>query len=122
MASIPLDGKVVLKQARSFDGFSPQTRLGHMHLNVGDVGRSAAFYQELGLDLTADLYNQARFLSWDGYHHHLGINVWAGRNASRLEPDVYGLDFFEISHPGFKPGTFDDADVVKLVVAAVELG
>src|SRR6266852_3698942 len=86
----------------------------------GDPDRSAAFYQELGLELTADLYNQARFLSWDGYHHHLGINVWAGRNASRLEPDMYGLDFFEISRPGLKPGTFQDPDGVKVVVDAVE--
>jgi len=120
MATLPLDAQALLKQARAFDGFSPQTRLGHMHLNVGDLGRSAAFYQELGLELTADLYNQARFLSWDGYHHHLGINVWAGRNASRLEPDVYGLDFFEISRPGLKPGTFEDPDGVKVVVDAVE--
>lgn len=116
MATLPLNAQALLKQASTFDGFSPQTRLGHMHLNVGDLDRSMAFYQNLGMELTADLYNQARFLSWDGYHHHLGINLWAGRHASRLEPDVYGLDFFEIARPGLTPGTFEDPDGVKVVV------
>jgi catechol 2,3-dioxygenase len=116
MDTLPLNAAALLKQARSFDGFSAQTRLGHMHLNVGDLDRSMAFYQDFGMGLTTDLYNQARFLSWDGYHHHLGINVWAGRNARRLEPDVYGLDFFEIVRPGLTPGTFEDPDGVKVVV------
>ncbi len=116
MATLPVDAPALLKQARLFDGFSSQTSLGHMHLNVGDLDRSMAFYQDLGMELTADVYHQARFLSWDGYHHHLGINLWAGRNASRLEPDVYGLDFFELSRPGLKPGTFEDPDGVKVVI------
>src|SRR5260370_27615478 len=79
-----------------------------MHLNVGDLDRSMAFYQNFGIELTVGLYDQARFLSWDGYHHHLGVNVWPGRNASRLEPDVYALDFFEISRVGRTPSTFED--------------
>jgi len=120
MDTQPLNAPELLKQAGPFAGFPPQTRLGHMHLNVGDLDRSLAFYQNLGMELTADLYNQARFLSWEGYHHHLGINVWAGRNASRVEPDVYGLDFFEISRPGLTPGTFEDPDGIKVVVGEVE--
>jgi catechol 2,3-dioxygenase len=120
MDTLQLNAPALLKQAGPFAGFPPQTRLGHMHLNVGDLDRSLAFYQNLGMELTADLYNQARFLSWEGYHHHLGINVWAGRNASRVEPDVYGLDFFEISRPGLTPGTFEDPDGIKVVVGEVE--
>jgi catechol 2,3-dioxygenase len=116
MDTLRLNTTALLKQARPFDGFSAQTRLGHMHLNVGDLDRSMAFYKNLGMELTTDLYHQARFLSWDGYHHHLGINVWAGLNARRVEPDAYGLDFFEISRPGLDPGTFEDPDGVKVVI------
>src|SRR6266702_4855381 len=91
MATLPLDTGALLKQAKSFEGFAHQTRLGHMHLNVGDLDRSAAFYQGLGMELTADMFGQARFLSWEGYHHHLGINLWAGRYAHPVEPVVSGL-------------------------------
>jgi catechol-2,3-dioxygenase len=37
-----------------------------------------------------------RFLSWDGYHHHLGINLLEGRGAASVEPQVRGLSSFEI--------------------------
>lgn len=116
MDTLRLNTAALLKQARSFDGFSAQTRLGHMHLNVGDLDRSMAFYQGLGMGLTTDLYDQARFLSWGGYHHHLGINLWAGRNVRKVEPDVYGLDFFEISRQGLTSGTFEDPDGVKVIL------
>jgi catechol 2,3-dioxygenase len=52
------------------------TVLGHMHLNVAEAG------------------NVMRFLSWDGYHHHLGINVLEGRGAGPVEGDVRGLQSF----------------------------
>lgn len=76
--------------------FSPGTVLGHMHLNVGDLDASQAFYESLGMELTATAGHVMRFLSWDGYHHHLGINVLEGRNAAPVDPDVRGLRQFEI--------------------------
>jgi catechol 2,3-dioxygenase len=74
--------------------FSDGTVLGHMHLNVGDLDRSQAFYEALGMDLTAEAGNVMRFMSWEGYHHHLGINVLEGRGAGPVEPDVRGLQSF----------------------------
>jgi catechol 2,3-dioxygenase len=74
--------------------FSDGTVLGHMHLNVGDLDRSQAFYESLGMDLTAEAGHVMRFMSWDGYHHHLGINVLEGRGAGPVEPDVRGLQGF----------------------------
>jgi catechol 2,3-dioxygenase len=72
------------------------TVLGHMHLNVGDLDRSQAFYESLGMDLTAEAGQVMRFMSWDGYHHHLGINVLEGRGAGPVEPDVRGLQSFGV--------------------------
>jgi catechol 2,3-dioxygenase len=116
MGSISLDAPNLLRQARPFSGFSSQLRLGHMHLNVGDLDRSLAFYQKLGMELTVGLDGHADFLSWEGYHHHLGINLWAGRNVPPVTPDRYGIDFFEIQHPGLAPATLQDPDGVTVVV------
>jgi catechol 2,3-dioxygenase len=76
--------------------FSDGTVLGHMHLNVGDLDRSQAFYESLGMELNAEVGGVMRFLGWDGYHHHLGINVLEGRGAGPVQPMVRGLDSFEI--------------------------
>jgi catechol 2,3-dioxygenase len=76
--------------------FSAETVLGHMHLNVSDLDGSQAFYESLGMELTAEAGNVMRFLSWNGYHHHLGINLLEGRGAAAVEPDVRGLRQFQV--------------------------
>src|SRR5712692_2709896 len=76
--------------------FAAATVLGHMHLNVADLDASQAFYEGLGMDLMAEAGGVMRFMSWDGYHHHLGINLLEGRNARPVEPEVRGLRAFEI--------------------------
>jgi len=116
MDTIRLNAPALLKQAYTYTGFSPQTRLGHMHLNVGDLERSRAFYQKLGMELMVAIPGQASFLSWEGYHHHLGVNTWAGRNVGPVEPDVLGLDFFEIRRPELSPAVLQDPDGVTIVV------
>ncbi len=121
MATNPLDIPALLKRARPFTSFSEQTLLGHMHLNVGDLQRSQDFYATLGMELTAGWAGQASFLSWDGYHHHLGMNLWAGRNVARVEPGVAGLDFYEIARPGLPVGTLQDPDGVNIVSLPVTI-
>jgi catechol 2,3-dioxygenase len=76
--------------------FSESTLLGHMHLNVGDLDRSQAFYEGMGMALTAEAGHGMRFLSWDGYHHHLGINLLEGPGAARVDAGVAGLQSFEV--------------------------
>jgi len=76
--------------------FSAGTVLGHMHLNVSELDASQAFYESLGMELMAEAGHVMRFMSWDGYHHHLGINVLQGHGAAPVEPEVRGLRGFEI--------------------------
>ena len=76
--------------------FPGGTVIGHVHLNVGDLDDSQAFYESLGMELMAEAGHVMRFLSWEGYHHHLGINLLEGRGAVPVEPDVRGLGSFEI--------------------------
>jgi catechol 2,3-dioxygenase len=92
--------------------FSSATLLGHMHLNVADLDRSQAFYESLGLEVTAEAGRVMRFMSWDGYHHHLGINVLEGRAAARVEPTVRGLEDFEVRRLG-APRTDPDGILVR---------
>jgi catechol 2,3-dioxygenase len=93
--------------------FSDRTLLGHMHLNVGDLDRSQAFYESMGMELTAEAGHVMRFLSWDGYHHHLGINLLQGRGASSIEPDVAGLESFEV---GRIEAPTSDPDGIKVAL------
>ena len=76
--------------------FSAGTVLGHMHLNVADLDVSQAFYESLGMELMAQAGHVMRFMSWDGYHHHLGINLLEGRGAVPVQKDVRGVRAFEI--------------------------
>ena len=58
------------------------TVIGHVHLHVGDLAAASDFFCEaLGFDATVWDYPGALFFAASGYHHHLGANIWAGRDA-----------------------------------------
>jgi catechol 2,3-dioxygenase len=74
--------------------------MGHVHLNVGDLTAAEAFYSgALGFDVTVRGYPGALFISAGGYHHHLGLNTWAGEGAPQPPPGSLGLNEFEIVLP-----------------------
>ena len=84
MATDPLDIAGLLEAAGSepWRGMPAGTVMGHVHLHVGDLAAAAAFYSEaLGFDRTVWEYPGALFLAAGGYPHHLGTNIWAGREA-----------------------------------------
>jgi catechol 2,3-dioxygenase len=92
-----LDFERLLRIADKSQGkFSNGTVLGHMHLNVADLDRSQAFYESMGMELMAEAGRVMRFLSWGGYHHHLGINLLEGQGAAPVEPEVRGLHGFDV--------------------------
>ena len=74
------------------------TRVGHIHLQVGELRTAEPFYSGLlGLDVVNRGFPGALFLSAGGYHHHVGLNTW-GRPAP--EPaGVAGLFEFEVRVP-----------------------
>lgn len=119
MDTLPLKADALLAKASpTFQGFPAGTILGHMHLNVRNLEESLAFYQEtFGLELMVNLYHQAGFVSWLGYHHHLGLNTWTGPNANAHELDVSGLDFFEIARPDLASGTYQDPNGITVIVS-----
>jgi catechol 2,3-dioxygenase len=81
----------------------PQTKIGHIHLTVADLERSLAFYRDLlGFEVTMWYADSAVFLSAGGYHHHIGLNTWAGKGASPPPPGHTGLYHFAILYPNRK--------------------
>jgi catechol 2,3-dioxygenase len=57
-------------------------RVGHVHLQVGDIDRAASFYLDtLGFEATVTGYPGALFASAGGYHHHVAMNVWNSKGA-----------------------------------------
>jgi len=50
----------------------------------------------LGLDVTVRGYPGALFVSSGGYHHHVGLNTWAGEGAPPPPPGARGLRRFEL--------------------------
>jgi catechol 2,3-dioxygenase len=99
MVTDPLDIENLLDQAQGFwDGLSPKTRIGHIHLHVADLHQAQCFYCDtLGFDLMQRFGHSALFLSAGGYHHHIGLNTWAGVGAPPPPPDVVGLRYFTIN-------------------------
>ena len=98
-----------------WSGLPEGTVLGHMHLNVADLDRSQAFYESMGMHVMADLGGFMRFMSWDGYHHHLGLNLEQGRGAAPVEPDVSGVESFTIQPIHGAGTTTVDPDGIQVV-------
>jgi catechol 2,3-dioxygenase len=94
MATDPVDVEDVIKEGGEvrWSGIPAGTRMGHVHLHVGDLAGASSFYSDaLGLDRMVWQYPGALFLAADGYHHHLGTNIWAGPGAQAPDPDVAQL-------------------------------
>jgi catechol 2,3-dioxygenase len=103
MDTLPLDLDGLLSELRKGDGETGMpagTRIGHVHLNVGDLAAAEEFYVgTLGFDVTVRGYPGALFVSAGGYHHHIGLNTWAGEGASAPPPRSRGLRQFDIVLP-----------------------
>ena len=102
MATLPLDLDGVLGELPSGEipPLMPTTRMGHVHLQVADLVEAEAFYVDvLGFEVTVRGYPGALFVSAGGYHHHLGLNTWAGPGAPAPPPGSRGLAHFDVVVP-----------------------
>ncbi len=96
MAVDPLNVEDLLQAAAGepWSGVPTGTRVGHVHLHVGDLDQAEAFYHRaLGLEKVRVRLPGALFLSAGGYHHHLGLNTWAAGAPRATEGDARLLEW-----------------------------
>jgi catechol 2,3-dioxygenase len=102
MASLPIDAPGLQHAASGapWTGLPDGSRIGHVHLHVGDLARSTAFYRDVvGLGVTNTRYPGAVFLAAGRYHHHLGTNTWAGSSAVAAAEHDARLLWWELRVP-----------------------
>lgn len=102
-----------------YAGVPAETRVGHVHLKVGNAAEAARFYADaLGLDIVSRLPGAA-FLSWGGYHHHLGLNEWHSRGQGHPAAPAAGLGEVEFVTPDLsrlrgRPGFTEEGGALHL--------
>ena len=97
-------------------GWRAGTTIGHVHLQVASIPEADAFYTGgIGFDPIVRGYPGALFVSAGGYHHHVGLNTWAGEGAPPPPPGARGLRSFTIVLP-------DEAALAATLAAAREAG
>jgi len=70
-------------------------RVGHVHLQVGDVKTAREFYvNQLGFEATTEIPGSAVFVSAGGYHHHMAMNTW---NSSGAGPRLPALGLAQVA-------------------------
>lgn len=119
MGGLPLDYQGILRELKgdegAWTGLEPATVIGHMHLHVSDLAAAVNFYREVvGFDLIMN-WKGASFLSAGGYHHHLGVNTWAGVGIPPQPDDAVGLRHYEIV-------LADEAERAALIVRLTQRG
>ncbi len=99
-----------LGEPEPWAGLPAGTTIGHVHLHVSDLRSAEAFYVGLlGFEVMQRFGNSALFVAAGGYHHHLGLNIWAGVGAPPPPADAVGLRHYAIRLP--------DAAALEAVVA-----
>ncbi len=103
LTSAPIDLPGILGELGAappaWSGIDPATVMGHVHLQVANVAAAQRFYTDvLGMDVMAHMPS-ASFVSAGGYHHHLGLNSWAGVGAPAPPSTAARLVSYELLLP-----------------------
>lgn len=102
MTTVALNVEDLLKEASAggWQGMPAKTIIGHIHLQMPDLDSAKTFYCDgLGFDPILKYGSQALFVSKEKYHHHLGLNIWNSKGASKSEEQTTGLDYFSMKVP-----------------------
>ena len=82
---------VIGAMVKIYDGIPSGSIMGHVHLTVHDLVETQQFYQNvLGISLKSDFFGQAKFFAAGNYHHHIGSNMWAGKQLPAAEKSQPG--------------------------------
>ncbi len=112
MATDPLDLQGVHDEPGAetpWRGLEAGTIMGHVHLHVPHLDAAESLYcGRVGFDPILRRYPGALFVSAGGYHHHLGLNIWAGVGAPPPPENAVGLREFTIESGSVQPAVIED--------------
>lgn len=123
MATDPLDLEGVVGEPgaeRAWQGLDRGTVIGHVHLQVAQLADAEAFYcGDIGFTPTLRRYPGALFVAAGGYHHHVGLNTWAGVGVPPPPEQAVGLRGVTVAATGVtERGVTDAATGVTLSLAS----
>ena len=100
-------------------GLEAGTVMGHVHLHVPHLDTAEAFYcGGIGFDPIVRGYPGALFVAAGGYHHHLGLNTWAGVGAPPPPEFAAGLRGFTIESAALRSEDIVD-EATRVTVSLV---
>ncbi|WP_068620272.1 VOC family protein [Paenibacillus tuaregi] len=113
---VDIDGLLAASEGMAWEGLPAGTRIGHVHFHVSDLKKAEEFYTRvLGFDSVANYGDSALFVSAGGYHHHIGLNTWAGVGAPPVPEQAAGIDYYELVLP-------DEVELDRVVQRLKEAG
>ncbi|MEN1969085.1 VOC family protein [Lentibacillus sp. N15] len=97
MSTEPLDASSLLADSdQEYNGLPEETVIGHIHLHVANLKNTETFYVNgLGFRVVTH-YPGALFTSTGNYHHHIGMNIWNGEDASAPSENSVGLNWYSL--------------------------
>jgi catechol 2,3-dioxygenase len=103
MGTEPMDVNSIVAELREneepWTGLPAGTDMGHVHLQIANVAQADEFYLgKVGFSKMFD-WPSASFIGAGGYHHHLGMNTWAGVGVPAPPADAARLLSYEIMLP-----------------------
>lgn len=103
MDTLGIDAQAILAAGANteWNGLPEETVMGHIHLQVVDIEEAKEFYELLGFEVVTP-YPGALFMSTGKYHHHIGLNTWAGAGAQPASEEMTGLEAFNIIYPSLE--------------------
>lgn len=99
MGSEQLDYQSLIQVSyqKLWEGLPSETIMGHVHYHVATLSEAANFFIDvIGFNQMLLYGGSALFLSSDNYHHHLGLNTWAGTNVLNRPNEMVGLISYKL--------------------------
>lgn len=123
MATDAMDAQGVMADGLNgeWTGLPAGTVMGHIHLHVSELSKTAEFYTKgLGFEVVCRYGSQALFISSGKYHHHIGLNTWNGVGAPVAPANSVGLKSFTIDLPDQEALTQTIKQLTKIGAAVKE--
>lgn len=109
MLTMRLDlNNLIASASGGWSGIPDNGRIGHVHLQVGDLSPADRFFRE-SLELTRTFDGPgAAWYGWNGYHHHLAGNIWNSQGSPNRDPRMTGLAEIVLNDPEKSGETITD--------------